>query len=176
MKSVLVTGGTVRIGKAISDRLASDGWRVVTASHRADAGADIVALDATGRARPDGRSFEETVRELRAARDVAVMADCMTIEDMRRAAECGCELVSTTLSFNKAAIDTTMDEGPDLALVRQAVRELGGVPVVCEGHVHTPADAAAAIEAGAWAVVVGTAITHPTSITRWFCEAVRYAG
>ena len=43
MKSVLVTGGTVRIGKAISDRLASDGWRVVTVSHRADAGADIVA-------------------------------------------------------------------------------------------------------------------------------------
>ena len=82
----------------------------------ADAGADIVALDATGRERPDGRSFEETVREL------------------------------------------------------------AGVPVVCEGHVHTPADAAAAIAAGAWAVVVGTAITHPTSITRWFCEAVRYAG
>ena len=60
--------------------------------------------------------------------------------------------------------------------MRQAVRELAGVPVVCEGHVHTPADAAAAIEAGAWAVVVGTAITHPTSITRWFCKAVRYAG
>ena len=43
MKSVLVTGGTVRLGKAIAERLRTDGWRVVTSSHRADAGADIVA-------------------------------------------------------------------------------------------------------------------------------------
>ena len=43
MKSVLVTGGTVRLGKAIVERLRTDGWRVITSSHRADAGADIVA-------------------------------------------------------------------------------------------------------------------------------------
>ena len=43
MKSVLVTGGTVRLGAAIAARLRADGWRVVTSSHRADAGADIVA-------------------------------------------------------------------------------------------------------------------------------------
>lgn len=43
MKTVLVTGGTVRLGKAIAVRLRSDGWRVITSSHRADAGADIVA-------------------------------------------------------------------------------------------------------------------------------------
>ena len=43
MKSVLVTGGTVRLGKAIADRLRADGWRVITSSHRSDAGADIVA-------------------------------------------------------------------------------------------------------------------------------------
>lgn len=43
MKSVLVTGGTIRLGKAIAERLRADGWRVLTSSHRADAGADIVA-------------------------------------------------------------------------------------------------------------------------------------
>ena len=43
MKSVLVTGGTVRLGLAISARLREDGWRVLTASHRCDAGADLVA-------------------------------------------------------------------------------------------------------------------------------------
>ena len=43
MKSVLITGGTVRLGKAIAERLRAEGWRVITSSHRADAGADIVA-------------------------------------------------------------------------------------------------------------------------------------
>ena len=43
MKSVLVTGGTVRLGAAIAERLRAEGWRVLTSSHRADAGADIVA-------------------------------------------------------------------------------------------------------------------------------------
>ena len=43
MRSVLVTGGTTRLGLAIAGRLRSSGWRVVTSSHRADAGADLVA-------------------------------------------------------------------------------------------------------------------------------------
>lgn len=43
MKTVVVTGGTKRIGLAISERLRRDGWRVITTSHRPDAGADIVA-------------------------------------------------------------------------------------------------------------------------------------
>jgi NAD(P)-dependent dehydrogenase (short-subunit alcohol dehydrogenase family) len=43
MKTVLVTGGTTRLGKAISDALRSKGWQVFTSSHRADAGADFVA-------------------------------------------------------------------------------------------------------------------------------------
>lgn len=43
MKSVLVTGGTVRLGAAIAERLRAEGWRVITSSHRADAGADLVA-------------------------------------------------------------------------------------------------------------------------------------
>jgi len=138
----------------------------------AAAGADVVALDATGRPRPDGRTFEETVSALRAQSDVLVMADCMTIEDVRRGVHAGCDLVSTTLSHGKAAIDTSPDEGPDLALLGQATQEFPGFPVVCEGHVHTPADARAALGAGAWAVVVGTAITHPTSLTKWFCAAL----
>ena len=43
MNAVLVTGGTTRLGLAIASRLREEGWRVLTSSHRADAGADIVA-------------------------------------------------------------------------------------------------------------------------------------
>ncbi len=137
-----------------------------------NAGADVVALDATDRPRPDGRTFAETVAAIRERAETLVMADCMTIDDIRGAVACGCDLVSTTLSHNKPAIQTTLDEGPDIALLAQATSEFPGLPIICEGHVHTPADAKAAIDAGAWAVVVGTAITHPTSLTSWFCAAI----
>ena len=137
-----------------------------------NAGCDVVAIDATDRPRPDGRTFAQTVADLRAQAETLVMADCMTIDDIRNAVACGCDLVSTTLSHNKPAIETTLDEGPDIALLQQATSEFPGLPIICEGHVHTPADAKAAIDAGAWAVVVGTAITHPTSLTSWFTAAI----
>lgn len=138
----------------------------------AGAGADVVALDATARPRPDGRTFEQTVEAVRDATDVALMADCATIGDVRRAVAAGCELVSTTLSHGTAAAGTALADGPDLDLLARARTEFPEAAIVCEGHVHTPADARAALDAGAWAVVVGTAITHPTTVTGWFADAL----
>ena len=43
MKTAIVTGGTTRLGLAIAERLRGTGWRVLASSHRADAGADVVA-------------------------------------------------------------------------------------------------------------------------------------
>lgn len=49
MKTVLVTGGTTRLGLAIANGLRARGWRVFTSSHRADAGADFTSdLTKTG--------------------------------------------------------------------------------------------------------------------------------
>lgn len=135
------------------------------------AGADIVALDATGRHRPDGRTFEKTVEEFRESfPDVLVMADCSCIEDVKRALDAGCDIVSTTLAGYVDGQEKT--EGPDLELLRAAVEVSGDTPVICEGRIHTPEQAAQAMEAGAFAIVVGTAITHPTSITGWFVDAI----
>lgn len=41
--TVLVTGGTRRLGWAIAEALRKAGWRVIVSSHRTEAGADIVA-------------------------------------------------------------------------------------------------------------------------------------
>lgn len=49
-RSVVVTGGVRRIGKAIADHLAAKGWRVLRTSHRPDPDAAIIA----DLARPDG--------------------------------------------------------------------------------------------------------------------------
>lgn len=135
----------------------------------AQTGAEIVALDGTGRDRPDGLSLTETVRGLKQRHDVLVMADCSTYEEGLAAAEAGADLVGTTLSGYTAY--TVKTPGPDLDLVARLSDALD-VPVVAEGRIHTPDHAAAAIAAGAHCVVVGTAITHPSSITGWFSAAV----
>lgn len=42
MRTVLVTGGTCRVGRAISRRLAENGWNVIASSHRSGSGADVI--------------------------------------------------------------------------------------------------------------------------------------
>lgn len=137
----------------------------------AAAGAEIVALDGTRRPRPDGRSLAETISALRGQHpDVLVMADCASHADALAAADSGADLVGTTLAGY--AGERSRTQGPDLELLEQVVRSLPHLPVVAEGRVHTPAHARQALEAGAHAVVVGTAITHPATITSWFAEAL----
>lgn len=133
-------------------------------------GAQVVALDGTRRPRPDGLSLAQTLGRLRAEHEVLVMADCDTVESAVAAVEAGADLVGTTLAGFTA--DRAKTDGPDLELLAQIVDRLPGVPVVAEGRIHTPQHAAAARAAGAWAVVVGTAITHPSTITGWFATAV----
>mgnify|MGYP000267213186 CR=1 FL=1 len=134
------------------------------------AGADIVAIDATDRPRPDGKTVEDTFRPLH-EEGVLLMADCATIEDIRRAVDMASTWYLHALSRCRRHRLHHAD-GPDLPLLRQATEEFPGLPIICEGRVHTPEEARAAIDAGAWAVVVGTAITHPTSITSWFKAAL----
>ncbi len=133
------------------------------------AGADVVALDATGRPRPDGRTFEETVDALRG--ETLIMADCACMDDVRRAVAAKVDIISTTLAGYTD--DRPKTDGPDLEFVREAVAEAGDIPVFCEGRIHTPQQAREAMDVGAFAVVVGTAITHPTSVTGWFCDALK---
>lgn len=92
------------------------------------------------------------------------MADCASVEDAKHAIDLGCDIVATTLAGNLPG--DCPQSGPDLELIDEMNKISGDVPVFCEGRVHTPADAKAAFEAGAFAVCVGTGITHPTSITR----------
>ena len=129
----------------------------------ASAGADIVAIDATGRPRPDGRTYADTVRALH-DEGIVVMADCGSFADAERA---GSDIISTTLSGYTGERKKT--DGPDFDLLGRMVAAFGdATPVLCEGRIHTPDQLAQVMAMGAWAAVVGTAITHPTSITRWF--------
>ncbi|EPD31299.1 N-acetylmannosamine-6-phosphate 2-epimerase [Gleimia europaea] len=134
------------------------------------AGADIVALDATRRPRPDGLTYAQTVAALH-EEGAVVMADCGSFADAVMAAEAGSDILSTTLSGYTGERPKT--DGPDFEVLRRIVAEFPNHPVLCEGRIHTVDQARQVMEAGAWAAVVGTAITHPTSITKWFATAVQ---
>lgn len=133
------------------------------------AGAHVVALDGTRRARPDGLTLAQTIARLHAETNSLVMADCGSLEDARGAAEAGADLIGTTLAGYSGERPKTT--GPDLELLAEIREAELGPMLVAEGRIHSPADAAATLTAGAEAVVVGTAITHPTTITSWFVDA-----
>ncbi|ABK01583.1 N-acylglucosamine-6-phosphate 2-epimerase [Arthrobacter sp. FB24] len=137
----------------------------------ANAGAHVVALDGTRRERPDGLSLAETIAGIRAESHALVMADCGSLDDAAAAVDAGADIVGTTLAGYTGERPKTA--GPDLALLEQIASAELGRPLIAEGRIHTPAQARQALDAGAFAVVVGTAITHPATITGWFSDALR---
>lgn len=139
-----------------------------TAKEIAEAGADIIACDATLRARPV--PFGDLVKMIHQELGLGVMADVSTLEEGLRAAEVGADLIATTLSGYTPY--SPKRKGPDIALIRELAKALP-IPIIGEGRFRYPWQVKRAIRAGAYAVVVGNAITNPISITRWFCESLK---
>lgn len=137
------------------------------------AGAAVLAVDATLRRRPDGAGPGPFIRRLRRELTVAVLADVDSLDAGLRAREAGADAVATTLSGYTGP--ATTGEGPDLELVAALAAGLD-CPVVAEGRYTTPGQVRAAFAAGAFAVVVGTAITEPVTLTRRFAAAAPAAG
>lgn len=129
------------------------------------AGAPIVALDCTERAR-NGEHPSVLVRRIREELGAEVFADISTVEEGLAAADWGATYVATTLSGYTEATQPKPEE-PDLKLLETLSRRLS-LPVVAEGRYNTPALVRQAFDAGAHAVVVGTMITNPREITRMF--------
>jgi N-acylglucosamine-6-phosphate 2-epimerase len=135
-----------------------------------EAGADIVAIDATARDRPE--PLQELIQRIHEELGVPVMADISTLDEGVAAAEMGADLVATTMSGYTPYTQHRRTMGADIALVAQLAQKVT-VPVICEGRISSPEEARLALEAGAWAVVVGTAITAIDQVTARFVERMR---
>lgn len=135
-----------------------------------EAGAAVIALDCTARGRSSGAL--DRLRRIREELRVPVMADVATIEEAEIAVEHGASVVAPTMRGYTA--DTRHITRFDVGFLREMVCRMP-VPVIAEGRIATPGDARAARQAGAWAVVVGTAITRPHEVTAGFAAAVREA-
>ncbi|MFD3404710.1 N-acetylmannosamine-6-phosphate 2-epimerase [Kribbella sp. NPDC058693] len=123
------------------------------------AGADLVALDATLRPRPE--RLDEQITRIHDELGVPVMGDVDSLDAGLAAREAGADFVATTLS---GYTDGRTPTGPDIELVRQLATRLD-CPIIAEGRIWTAEDVMSVRDAGAYAVVVGTAITNPRDIT-----------
>lgn len=138
-----------------------------------DAGATIVAVDATQRKRPNGQDGFMFVEEARKRGPIPLVADCSTFREGVRAAENGATFIATTLSGYTPDTERADHLRPDFELVHELSSALT-VPVIAEGRIWTPEQAVRCLEEGAWAVVVGSAITRPRVITQMFVSAMKH--
>ena len=104
--------------------------------------------------------------------NIIIMADCATFEEAVAAYEAGADLVGTTMNgYTPQTADQKSDHNPNFDLVEQLVKVLP-CPVIAEGRVHTPEQVRRMLDLGAWAVVVGGAITRPLEIAQRFFAAL----
>ena len=114
-------------------------------------GVDILAVQGTGALRPDGSTSAQFIRAIKAKYpDQLLMADCDNFENAMLCAEAGADFVGTTM--------------------RGYTPETQGINDI--DHIHYPEQAVKALEAGAFALVVGGAITRPAEITARFTGAI----
>lgn len=135
----------------------------------AAAGADIIAIDATLRDRPNHETVAHLIERIHQDLGKLVMADVDTLEAAIEAAAAGADLVGTTLYGYTAATHHLTPPGFDL--LTQMVEKLG-IPVICEGGIASPQMARQAIDRGAYAVVVGTAITGIDLLVQAYQQAI----
>lgn len=134
-------------------------------------GAEIIALDATDRLRPNGVTLAEFVKEVRKiAPEALLMADTSCYEEMLAADELGFDFIGTTMRGY-----TQKTKGikiPDFDLIKKASKTLKA-HVIAEGGISTPAELKLALDSGAFCAVVGGAITRPQNITASFVNAIK---
>ena len=132
------------------------GWAEIQAVWAA--GADVIALDATARERPDGQDLAELLQRARHDLGATLMADVDSLENGLRAAELGCQWIGTTLyGYTEATAALRPPAWDLLTPLRQQLP--AAARLICEGGIASADQARRALDLGADAVVVGTAIT-----------------
>lgn len=133
---------------------------------------EIIALDCTMRPRNDGVSINGFIEQIKLKYpDIILMADISTLEEGINAQKAGVDLVGTTLS-GYTSYSKGKNNGPDINLVKELTSSIN-IPIIAEGRIHYPEQAKEALNAGAYAVVVGGAITRPREIATRFVKAIK---
>jgi N-acylglucosamine-6-phosphate 2-epimerase len=133
------------------------------------AGADMIALDATGRLRPGGVDTASFIQRIRDELGCPILADVDSLDAALSAVAAGADAVATTLAGYTHA--GPVPDGPDIELVARIARAVPN-PVLAEGRYRTAGQLRAAFSAGAHSVIVGAAVTDPIITTRRLTEGL----
>jgi N-acylglucosamine-6-phosphate 2-epimerase len=133
-----------------------------------EAGADLIAVDATLRKRVDGTFGNDFVAQAKAV-GAQILADIDDLNSAIAAEKSGAIAVLTTLS---GYTNGPVPEFPDIDLVKSCSNHCA-VPVIAEGRYNSPELVSQAFDAGAWSVCVGSAITDPWLSTKRFVKAIK---
>ncbi len=155
----------------IQKRVQPDGKVLITPSFEdaqalVEAGASMIALDCTRRGQASGALHR--LHRIKAELRVPVLADIATLVEAQEAADAGADFVLSTM--RGYTDDTAHLQSFDPQFIAQLVSAIR-VPVIAEGHIDSPQLARQALRAGAFAVVVGSAITRPQLVTQGFAQA-----
>ncbi len=134
-----------------------------------DSGAAILALELTGRVRPDGLTDREIIKKIKQELGVPVIADTSTFDEAVDAEKTGVDMITTTLVGYTPQSMPTKDF--DFDLLARLCKKIKA-PVIAEGHIASPEEAQRAVRIGAFCVVVGSMITRPHLITKKFAEEI----
>ena len=142
-----------------------------------DAGASIVALDATFYPSSIKEDLKTLIQRIHTELGAMVMADVSTVEEAENAASVGADAVSTTLAGYIPGALHGDDElyTPNFEIIKQIASKKLPLTLVAEGRFWNPEDVAKAYSLGADAVVIGKAITNPMATTRYFIAKIKEA-
>lgn len=133
---------------------------------------EIIAMDAASDLRPGGISLKEFFAQVSEKYpNQLFMADCSTLEEALFADQIGFDFIGTTMiGYTEQSKGLKVEEN-DFEILREIIAK-SSHPVIAEGNIDTPQKAKRVIELGAFAVVVGSAITRPQLITKTFANAL----
>ncbi len=134
-----------------------------------EAGAEIIAIDATARNRPNNEKITDIITYIHEKLGKLVMADIDTMENAIAASEVGADIIGTTLyGYTEETKDCIP---PSFDFVTELLTKINK-PIICEGGIQTPQEAKQALDLGCFAVVVGTAITGVDLLAHKFLQEI----
>lgn len=138
----------------------------------ANSGAQIIAIELTGRVRPDGLSDEEIVQKIKQELQVPIVADISTFDEAINAEKAGVDIIATTLVGYTPQSQQT--DAFDFGLLKKLCQRIN-IPILAEGHITSPREAQKAVQMGAHGVVVGSMISKPHVITEKYSREIKFS-